>query len=204
MYSEQQFYRNRRARWLQGTCAVLAIIQAGALAGAETGRLRLPFGYTAHWCILLAAVLLFGLLSQMGLTLRIDTTGLALRFFPYQWRFQRIGWSQIVQIRLLRSGEYPPKAQFGRPTRDFSQSFLAHLSGPPGAVRNAVTRQSTLYLYGAPTGGARLFATWLGATERKSAQRAAVRWSSKAPLFSLRVRQYFCASRITKAQQPIS
>lgn len=131
MYSEQQFYRNRRARWLQGTCAVLAIIQAGALAGAETGRLRLPFGYTAHWCILLAAVLLFGLLSQMGLTLRIDTTGLALRFFPYQWRFQRIGWSQIVQIRLLRSGEYPPKAQFGRPTRDFSQaSWLTYPAHP--------------------------------------------------------------------------
>ncbi len=127
MYSEQQFYRNPWARWLQIACATLAVLQLCALAGAEMGMLRLPFGYAVHWGISLIMGLCVGLLSHIGLTFRINATGLALRFFPYQWQFQRVPWNEIRQIRLLPGGEYPAGALFGRPTRDFSQAcWLTH------------------------------------------------------------------------------
>lgn len=122
MYSEQQFYRSPWARRLQIVSATLAVLQLCTLAGAEMGMLRLPFGYAAHWGILLMMGLFVGLLSQMGLTLHINATGLTLRFFPYQWQFQRIPWNEIQQIRLLPSGEYPAGASFGRSSRDFSQA----------------------------------------------------------------------------------
>lgn len=121
---------------------MLTIMQLGVLAGAETGLLRLPLGYMAHWTILLVAVMCFGLLSQMGLVLRINAVGLALRFFPYQWRFQRIAWSEIVQIRLLPVGEYPATAQFGRPTRGFSQA--GWLTSPEHQVLHVTLLNGTL------------------------------------------------------------
>lgn len=123
MYTELQYVRNTYTRWGRGLAAAAAVAQAALFAAAETGLRCLPFGTAAHWGILLGAGAAFGAASQVVLALRVGTGGVSLRFFPYQWRFQHIGWDEVRQLRLMSPGEHPAGAPFGLPGRDFTHAY---------------------------------------------------------------------------------
>ena len=77
----------------------------------------------------MAVTLVFGLLSHTTLELRVNAEGVSLRFFPYQWQFQRMKWNEMRQLRLLPPGEQPEGARFGLPRRGFTQAYwLTHSS----------------------------------------------------------------------------
>ncbi len=123
MHTEKQFFQNRYAQGVQWLCAGMAAVQLAWLAAAEAGLAQLPMSGAAHGCILLVAGLGFGLLAQAALVLRVEARGMSLRYFPYQWRFQHIGWDEVRQLRLLPPGEYPVGAPFGLPGRDFTHAY---------------------------------------------------------------------------------
>lgn len=123
MYTEKHYFQHRYLRWLKWLCAVAAVAQLAWLIAAEAGHIRLPMGYAVHWSILGASGLGFALLLQATLELRVGTSGISLRFFPYQWRFQQVRWEEIRQLRLLPLGEYPEGAEFGVPMRDFTHAY---------------------------------------------------------------------------------
>ena len=128
MYTENQYAKHTWQRILRGFAILIALVQTAAFAAAETGQPWLPFGTGLHLLILLLAILLLGLLWRTGLTLRLNADGLAWRYWPWQWRYQQLRWSEIRRLRLLPAGELPPGARFGLPSRDFTRICL--LSSP--------------------------------------------------------------------------
>ncbi len=128
---EQQIYPNRWLRWI---CLGLVLVQLLAIVCTETGKPWLPLGYGLQLGLLLATGLVLGPLSQRRLDLRIGPEGLALRYFPYQWRYRELGWSEIRHLRLLPPDEPLPRARFGRPASDFTHLYL--LTDPRSAVFN--------------------------------------------------------------------
>jgi len=129
MYTEKQHSQHRYGRWLQGLCAAAAALQMAWFAAAEAGLAQLPMSVATHGGILMAVTLVFGLLSQTTLELRVNAEGVSLRFFPYQWQFQRIKWNEVRQLRLLPPGEQPEGARFGLPRRGFTQAYWLTHSG---------------------------------------------------------------------------
>jgi hypothetical protein len=123
MYIERQHFLTGWQRSLRAFCLGLIVAQTVAFVAAETGLSWLPFGRVIHLFILLIAGLSFGFLWQSGLTLRVDTGGLSVRFWPWQWRFQYIHWSEIYRLRLLPIDETIPGLRFGAPARDFTHIY---------------------------------------------------------------------------------
>lgn len=119
MYSETQPAQNLPLRCLLVGSTVLGLCQLPLMVAAEAGSFHLPLGYAGHLCLLLACGLAALLLGQAKLSLRIHRKGLSLRFFPYKWRWQHIGWHEIRQVRLVAPGKLPPGAFWGVPGRDF-------------------------------------------------------------------------------------
>lgn len=123
MYTELQYVRNTYTRWGRRLAAAAVVAQVALFAAVETGLPPLPFGIAANWGILLGAGGIFAAASQFVLVLRVGTSGVSLRFSPYQLRFQHISWDEVRQLRLMSPGEHPAGAPFGLPGRDFTHAY---------------------------------------------------------------------------------
>jgi hypothetical protein len=137
MYTEIQHQPNR---WLQAFFAGMIMLQAGAF-----GLHWLPLGGWVHAGIMAVLVVMLRIVTVTGITLKVGSDGLAIRYFPYELTFQSIGWSEIRQIRLLSPEERLPGARYGQPVRDFTHAYW--LLNPTCAVLSiALVNGTILYV----------------------------------------------------------
>lgn len=124
MYTEIQRHPTTWLRALRAFCFEPGHCANGCFHRRRDGHPWLPFGQATHFFILLITGVLSVFLWWSGLTLRVNADGLALRFWPWQWRFRHIRWSEVRPLRLLPAGERLPGARFGWPTRDFAHIYV--------------------------------------------------------------------------------
>jgi hypothetical protein len=128
MYAEKQHDLHPYLRWLKWINLAVIIWQLASFAANEAGFSLPLLAQSAHFVILVAAVLMYFMIANGHFSIQISAKGWDLRYFPFQLQHRHIDWDEIKIVSRVPLEDLPPNAQFGFPVMNFTRLFL--LSNP--------------------------------------------------------------------------